>query len=127
MNMKEAEEIFGEAISVYTRNQAHEDGILIDVSETEGAKLFSWPVSFTTNLYERLRKGEGEKANILDARIWDVCWMCIVEIKARLRESGENDLFFKVLVGKEKLALWGNSGPADDGSPCMTIGFPEDR
>jgi hypothetical protein len=127
MNMKEAEEIFGEAISVYTRDQAHEDGILVDLSKLEGAKLFKHPVSFTSNLYNRLMKGEGTKPNVLDARVWDVCWMSIMAVKAQGRDSGTEDVFFKVIVGKETLALWANCGPADDGSPCITIGFPEDR
>ena len=129
MNMKDAEEIFGEAISTYTRDQAHEDGVLVDLSETEGAKLFKWPVSFTSNLYERLKKGEGSKPNILDARVWDVCYMAIVAIKAteQKRQPGDSDVFFKVIVGKSTLKLWGNCGPSDKGSPCITIGFPEDR
>ncbi len=129
MNRKEAEEFFGEAISVYTRDQAHEDGVLVDVSETEGAKLYKWPVSLTSNLYERLKKGEGSKPNILDARIWDVCWMSQVAIKDTepSRQPGDSDIFFKVIVGKDTLKLWGNCGPKDDGAPCITIGFPGDR
>ena len=58
------EEIFGEVISVYTRAQAHEDGILIDVNDTDGGRLFKFPCSITVALHSALSVGAGSDAAI---------------------------------------------------------------
>lgn len=121
--MSNTDNFFGEVISVYTRAQAHADGILLDVSDSEGARLFKFPVSITVALHSALSRGAGNEAATYNARLWDVCYMATV----KARTSNESDLFFKVKVGREVLALWGNCGPEDDGAPCMTFGFPEDR
>jgi len=115
------EEIFGEVISVYTRAQAHEDGILIDVNDTDAGRLFKFPVSITVALHSALSVGAGSEASTYSARLWDV-FMAHVEAK----RGGGSDVFFKVMVGRRVLALRGNCGPGDDSAPVMTFGFPED-
>lgn len=116
-------ELFGEAIYTFTRKQAHDDGVLIDVSSLDGASIYKYPVSITTALHETLIKGAGKNPETYAARVWDVCFM---STQASSEEDGP-DVFFKVIVGSRTLDLWGNCGPSDDGSPCMTFGFPEDR
>ena len=121
--MTEMREIYGDVISVYTRAQAHEDGVLvaIDREEHDGAGLFRHPVSFTSNLLGELKRGAGSDPATLSARIYDVCYM------ATVATADGSDVFYKCIVGSRTLELWANCGPADDGSPCMTLGFPEDR
>ena len=121
--MSSMEDIFGEVISVYTREQAHDDGVLIDVSETDAAGLFRFPCSITVALHGALSRGKGSDAATYSARLWDVLFMA----QTASRSANSSDVFFKVKVGREVLALWGNCGPADDGAACMTFGFPEDR
>ena len=116
------EEIFGEVISVYTRAQAHEDGILIDVNDTDAGRLFKFPTSITVALHSALSIGAGSDAATYGARLWDVMFMAQVEAK----RGGGSDVFFKVKVGRSVLALRGNCGPGDDAAPVMTFGFPED-
>jgi len=120
--MSSMEEIFGEVISVYTRAQAHEDGILIDVNDTDAGRLFKFPVSITVALHSALSVGAGSEASTYSARLWDVLFMAHVEAK----RGGGSDVFFKVMVGRRVLALRGNCGPGDDAAPVMTFGFPED-
>jgi hypothetical protein len=113
-------EIFGEVISVYSRAQAHEDGVLVSVDDFDGAGNFKFPVSFTQALFSELRRGKGSDADMLSGRVWDVCYM------PRHGRNEGPDSFFKVTVGRRTLELRANVGPGDDGAPVMTIGFPED-
>ncbi len=125
------EEIFGESICTYTREQAHEDGILVDVSGMgcDGPELFKFPVSISIALHLALQNGQGVHKDTYAARLWDVCWMakCIIQMGTDHRMPGDNDIFFKVIVGSKTLDVWGNIGPDDAGLPCFTFGFPEDR
>lgn len=125
--MSTMEEIFGESVYTYTRKQAHEDGVLVDVSEMgcDGPELFKHPVSLSNTLHVRLQRGQGADQDTYAARLWDVCWMARCAIQGG--QVGDSDIFFKVIVGNETLDLWGNIGPDDDGKPVMTFGFPEDR
>lgn len=115
-------EMYGEVISSYSRAQAIEDGVLIDVSYfNKGAKLFKHPVAITTALHSAIARGAGKKIEIYNARLWDVLHMAILAAKA------DPDVFFRVKVGARNLDLWGNCGPGDDAAPVVTIGFPSDR
>lgn len=118
--MSSMEDIFGPVISSYSREQAHEDGVLVSVDDFDGAGNYKFPVSFTSALFSALQKGRGSDAETLSARVWDVCYM---STQGRIEGS---DSFFKVIVGRETLALRANCGPGDDAAPVMTIGFPED-
>ncbi|MEA2079735.1 MAG: DUF6573 family protein [Pseudomonadota bacterium] len=46
-----AESFFGDIISTYTRAQAIEDGVLIDVSSTARDARFNWPVAMTAGAW----------------------------------------------------------------------------
>ena len=121
----EPDSIFGEVIDRYTRAEAHADGLLIDVSDTEAAKLYRFPVSITVALAHALRRGAGKEPATFNARLWDFCYMGTIAAKVS-REPGA-DVFYKVRVGRSNLKVWANCGPGDDAAPVMTFGFPEDR
>ena len=113
-------EFFGEVISSYSREQAHEDGVLVSVDDYDGAGNFKFPVSFTQALFSALQVGQGSDADTLTGRVWDVCYMA-----TQGRVDG-SDALFKVIVGSSTHDLRVNCGPGDDAAPVMTIGFPED-
>lgn len=113
-------EIFGEVICAYSREQAHEDGVLVSVDDYDGALQFKFPVSFTAALFSALQVGQGSDPETLRGRVWDVCYMA-----TQGRIDGA-DAFFKVIVGSSTHELRANCGPGDDPAPVMTIGFPED-
>ena len=121
----ENDSIFGEVISRHTRAQAHEDGLLIDVDDTEAAKLYKFPVSITAGLSHALSRGAGKEPTTYAARLWDVCYMGTIAAKVS-REPG-SDVFYKVRVGRSNLKVWANCGPGDNGEAVMTFGFPEER
>ena len=68
---------FGPAISAYTRAQAIEDGILVDVSDTAREAGFNIPVTVTRTVWNRLIALPEGYRGFQDerGRLWDVLWM----------------------------------------------------
>ncbi|MDG4850741.1 DUF6573 family protein [Peribacillus frigoritolerans] len=109
-------------ISVYTRAEAIEDGVLIDVSKTEAG--FKYPVAVTSGVWaevvvpdEKAKKcGESERG-----RLWDLISMMRISAK----QSKGAEIKFKVIAtveGKEKLHdLRAVVGPGDRGEPVVLL------
>ena len=110
-------------ISTYSRKQAIEDGVLVDLTGVEGTEPYKYPVAFTAALWAEVERGQGRKCcGTRTGRIWDICWMSTT-LKKQLSPT---TVAFRVKVGRRVLSLLAECGPADDLSPCITIGFPED-
>ena len=125
MSSESLTDTFGPVISSYSRAQAIEYGVLVEMprDEYDGAGLFRFPVAFTGALASALKRGAGTDPDTYRARVWDVCYMATVAVKG----ASASDVFFKVIVGSRTLDLWGNCGPGDDAAAVMTFGFPEDQ
>lgn len=69
---------FGDVIAGYSRAQALEDGVLIDVSDTAREAGFKFPVAITQAVWDRYiipseldaNYGQDERG-----RLWDTLWM----------------------------------------------------
>jgi hypothetical protein len=77
------QEYFENPFSSYGREQAIEDGYLIEVSELypRDTRIFKYPVAITNEIWELI---EGENAG---AWIWDICCMCTMYIIDKPNES----------------------------------------
>lgn len=60
-------ELFGEPIYIYTRKQAIEDGVLIDVTETAKEAGFKVPVAVTCALHEIINTVSKKAIKVLRA------------------------------------------------------------
>ncbi|HWQ83523.1 MAG TPA: DUF6573 family protein [Anaerolineales bacterium] len=123
-------------IYAYTRSQALEDGVLVDVSQMASEADFRYPTAITTDLNARITPNEREKAlgQSYAGRLWDVVFLA----SFAARRSGINDrCSFDVSLfeaddapphrtHRRTLSLWMVVGPGDQGEPVITIGFPED-
>lgn len=114
--------LFGPVISVYTRAQAIEDGVLVDLTGHPDTRLYKHPVAFTKALWAKLQAGAGQDPEVLNGRVWDVCYMSGA---ATARVKGP-DSWFPVIVGDDVLYLRANVGLGDEGEPVVTIGFRGD-
>ena len=128
---------FGPVISVYTRAQAIEDGILVDVSETAHEAGFRIPVALTRAVWDRLVALPDGYCGFQDerGRLWDVLWMAR---HYALRASNSDRVTMCVLVRDIRKDLRDSNRPprrhfpivaigaGDDGSPVITIMWPED-
>ena len=89
-NNQEPENIFGKPISIYTRRQAIEDGVLVDLMQPETMGLvreagFRFPVAMTIGAFS-VTVSEPDKplpaGQDLKGRLWDVLWMLKLAIKS---------------------------------------------
>ena len=121
-----------EVIDVYSRADAIEDGLLIDVSETAKEAGIVFPVAVTNTVWEtyivpdeRSRKwGQSESG-----RLWDTVWMLRCAIKRY--PSGTDTIHYSLYyIMKEKqrrlVRLKAICGPGDNGEPVITIMLPEE-
>lgn len=141
-----------EVISIYTRAQAVEDGVLVDLMQPETVAAvkeagFRWPVAMTSGSFHltvavpykteiagglgRRRVRELVRCCDLQGRLWDVLWM--LNIAIRRASPGETILFFEVrCVTPESpkqlrvVRLKSVVGPGDDGEPVITIMLPDE-
>ena len=121
-----------EIISLYTRDQAIEDGFLVDVSDLAREAGFKWPVAVTRRVWDEIvtpaphdaQQGQSEKG-----RLWDV--LCMARLAAKANKNDRDSVLFQVIVLCEqkqkrvtlKLVL---SFESPEGEPCLTIMLPDE-
>jgi hypothetical protein len=76
--MSDLTEFFGEPIHSYTRHQAIEDGVLVDVSEMAREAGIRFSVAVTRRLWDEWIVPDAASADAgqdQQGRLWDVLWM----------------------------------------------------
>lgn len=123
-------DIFGTPASVYSRRQAIEDGVLVDLMQPETVGLvreagFKFPIAMTVGAFAAT-VAEIDKplpaGQDIHGRLWDVLWMLSCAIKG----AGSTDrIKFRVSVWngrrRQEVKLWSLCGPGDDAAPVITI------
>jgi len=117
----------------YTRAQAIEDGVLVDLSAWAKEAGFKVPVACTSTVWQGYivpppgteKFGQSERG-----RAHDVLWMLFVAIKAN-GKTQRDQILYRVLFlqapGKtEEVTLKAHFGPGDDGEPVVTIMTPDE-
>ena len=137
------ESVFGPVVFAYTRAQAIEDGLLVDVSKVATEAGFKWPAALTRTVYDRYVEVPEALAGCQDVRgrLWDIMWMCWVAIRTgRITgDTGEFGLLVRFPEGAEwqsnekrhsegegfrLVTLKAVCGPGDDAEPCISIMLP---
>jgi hypothetical protein len=99
-----------EIISVYSRAQAIEDGVLVDVTPIARRLCgFRYPVAVTRALFEDAGDGIGGLLRSVTA--------------AALKAKPGEDM---VTLEFQGLTVWSICGPGDTAAPVVTIMYPED-
>lgn len=119
-----------EVISTYTRAQAIEDGVLIDVSELAREAGLKWPMAITASVWATVNDIPLKLQGIQDVngRLWDVVWMA----RWAAGQGGEKIHYMLRMDRNENgrrvknLRLKMVSGPGDDWEPVITIMLPEE-
>ena len=136
-NEQSAESFFGNVISTYTRAQAIEDGVLVDVGSTAREAGFKWPVALTVGAWADCvawTEDDSRQQVYQDesGRLWDVLYMASYAIRSS-KDSGDRLLFQLYRVPRDghstdavlvtlKLIV----GPGDAGEPVITILLPHE-
>ncbi|MFO0840859.1 MAG: DUF6573 family protein [Gemmataceae bacterium] len=115
----------------YTRAQAIEDGVLIDVTGMATEAGIRYPVALTRAVWQRcVAIPPGVVCQDEAGRLWDVVWMLRWSI---LRSKDGAEITFGVHVRNDNrvrtpplVKLKASCGPSDDGSPYITVMMPDE-
>jgi hypothetical protein len=117
-------------IHSYSRREAIEDGVLIDVTGTAKEAGFRYPVALTSAAWATcVAIPSGVSGQDETGRLWDVLTM--LRYACRARSADESIRHFDVLVLNDNttpkpVRLKAVCGPDDDLSPCLTVMLPEE-
>ena len=120
-------EMFGEPIHVYSRAQAFEDGVLIDVSKIAKEAGFRIPVALTHAVWaDCVVWVEEEEKAIQDevGRLWDVVFMSALAAQRANQEGSAQVLLMRVPRGgvrPQVVKLNMVVGAGDTQDPVITI------
>ena len=116
----------------YTREQAIEDGVLIDVTEQAAQIGFKVNTCVTDHLYGDYLappaglEGEGQS---LEGRLHDLLFRTLIAAKSSSAgDRVEFDVLFLMKPGRwDTVHVLAIMGPGDHGEPVLTITLPEDE
>jgi len=117
----------------YTRAQAIEDGVLVDLTAWAKETGFKVPVACTSTVWQGYvvplpeTEGWGQSER---GRAHDLLWLLFLAIKAS-KNTGQDQILYKVLFlmapnKTEEVTLKAHFGPGDDGEPVVTIMRPDE-
>lgn len=128
---KTLENIFGPVIHAYTRTQALEDGVLVDVTGVAQEAGFHIPVAMTIAAWTdsvEWTEADSKRQTKQDqsGRLWDVLWMAY--LAARSSDKGSRKAFQLLRIPRggrgvrpRLTTLHMQIGPGDEGEPVITI------
>ena len=133
-NLKKPNNPFAGApvIFSYTRAQAIEDGVLIDLTEWAKETGFKIPVACTATVWNKYivpPDGTKELGQSERGRAHDLLWLLYTTIKRS--PAGQDRLLFKVIFlqapqRQETVTLKAICGPGDEGEPVLTVTLPNE-
>ena len=135
--MAEAIDLFGPIISCYTRANAIEDGILIEVPKEFSKEAgITFPVGYTIGLSEYVEPDEIAEmpGQSRDGRLWDLLYMFRTAVKASKTSSDRlnykvifqmrKQIHNKKITVPETITVYAVCGPGDHGEPVITLMLP---
>ena len=126
--MQNMTEYFGDPISIYTRAQAIEDGVLVDVSVTAREAGFRFPVAVTRTVWDGYVVPDSRARYYQDemGRLWD-----ILSVLRFYVNRGGSEIHFPVTMIMKKaqrrnIPFKAVCGPGDYAEPVITIMMPDE-
>lgn len=127
---------FSKLVYVYSRTQALEDGVLVDVTETAKEAGFRLPVAVTNAAWDKYVEWtdsdtKRQTYQNTAGRLWDVLWMAYLACRSR---KDTDCLYYQIYVvpreGRarmpKKTILKVVIGGGDNGEPVITIMLPSE-
>lgn len=124
-------ELFGAVISAYSRTQAIEDGVLVEVSTVAKEAGLTFPVAVTRAVWDAyVEVPPGVICQDEAGRLWDILYMLHLAIR---RGHGGVEVLYKLHVRNDNhdrtpplVILKAVCGPGDDAEPVITIMLPKE-
>ncbi|GMV29091.1 MAG: hypothetical protein AMXMBFR59_12160 [Rhodanobacteraceae bacterium] len=123
-----------DVVHTYTRDDAIQDGVLVDVSHPAKQAGFTIPLALTARVFSECVYWPETEAAVQDetGRLWDVLFMAAVAARAAARRGQGGRINFELHVvprgGRtpELTTLSLHVGPGDHGEPVATILAPDE-
>jgi hypothetical protein len=119
-----SENVFGDTIYSFSRKQAIEDGVLVDLSQINSVKQhWKYPFACTDVVWMIIEKALEQPGQDVSGICHDICTMA----KLALKDDGvaEQVLFRVIIVGRtHELKL--HCGPGDTPAPVLTLLLPNE-
>jgi hypothetical protein len=125
--MDEAQDPFADAevLYAYTRKDALNDGVQIDVSEAAREAGLKFPVYLTRAVWEKfVRVPDGVRCQDESGRLWDLVWM----LRVAARRTSGPEMLFRLHVRNDNrdrtpplVTLKAKCGPRDIDDPAAAI------
>ncbi len=116
------DDVFGEVVFSYSRAQAIEDGVLVDLSDVASIKeCWRYPFACTSTVWAIIEVALQEDGQDLDGICHDISWMAFIAIRVT---KDLQVVHFKVIIAGKKHALKLHFGPGDTAEPVLTLMLP---
>ncbi len=121
------DEFFGEVISRYSRAQALEDGVLVDLNKAGNIPIsesgYKYPIACTASVWEIIEVAVSNPkfSNYLSGVIWDIIFMSRAYPVKRWETGQLFKVNIKVFHPKDVFTFKIECGPGDEGEPVLTI------
>ncbi|WP_394793125.1 DUF6573 family protein [Armatimonas sp.] len=123
--------MYDNLIYSYTRAQAIEDGVLVEVGPIAQEAGYRVSVALTAELWGKLNAIPEDSADSLEGRLWDLLFMGMLAMKRQ--KSPAQELFYEFLLQLGKLPEQPRlvkvkmvAGPGDNGELVITITLPHE-
>ena len=119
---------FGNVIFSYTRQDALNDGVLVDCSEMAREAGIKYPVALTYAVWDRyVVVPDGVSGQDEKGRLWDILWM----FRCAAIKTSSEIMNFRLLVRNDnskatEVMLKAIIGPGDTWEPVITIMLPHE-
>ena len=128
----EMTELFDEPISSYSRAQAIEDGVLVDLMQDKMTEVcrqhYKYPIACTIAVFSIMEKAVSNRKHLNDFAgvLHDMLWMS----RVMKRQVAPDTILFRVkITGAGPRSLYEFKmvcGPGDNAEPVLTIMLPEE-
>jgi hypothetical protein len=118
------ENVFGEMIYSYSRKQAIEDGVLVDLSHSIVIRQhWKYPFACTDSVYSVIEQALAQEGQDLNGILHDISVMA-----KRAVPRGQDCMIvrFEVIIAEAKRALKLHVGPGDNAEPVLTLMLPHE-
>jgi hypothetical protein len=122
MNDENPENLFGDVIFSYTRKQAIEDGVLVDLSQVETIRgHWKFPFACTAAAWGIIEETLKEPGQDLAGICHDISMVAKMKIRGGCLE---NRIEVMVVIAGKTQRFDLHSGPGDRGEPVLTLMLP---
>ena len=115
--MRTEDEVFGPVIYAYSRQQAINDGVLVDVTDIAKEEGFKVPVVLTQAVHSSISHISHHED--LRGRMHDLFQM--MHFASKRASAPIDTIWFKVKWGGKVHALWAKCHGGDAGEPVITV------